>query len=101
SSSVADPGPVLYSVPGNYSVTLSVTNECGTTTVTSPIIVHPSPLVKVPADISVCAGETIGPLNFTSTPVAVSFSWTNSNPAIGIAASGNNNLIPAFTANNN
>jgi len=55
--------------------------------------------VSVPADVVVCAGGTVAATTFTSTPAGATFAWTNSNPAIGIAASGTGD-IASFTATN-
>jgi len=100
SSNLPNPGPITYSVPGTYTISLDVTNECGTTTVTTSLIVKPNPIPNVPGNIIVCPGVTVGPLGFTSTPSGATFSWVNSNTSIGLAAAGNSNPIPAFTATN-
>jgi gliding motility-associated-like protein len=55
--------------------------------------------VTVPANSSVCAGATIPLTAFVSSPAGATFAWTNSNPLIGLAASGTGQ-IPAFTATN-
>jgi gliding motility-associated-like protein len=99
SSTLANPGTILYNTPGTHTVSLAVTNECGTTTVTRSITVNPVPVIAVPAPTSLCAGEQAGPFNFSSTPAGATFTWTNNNTSIGLAASGSGN-IPAFTANN-
>ena len=52
----------------------------------------------VPND-TVCHNATAGPYSFTSSTPGVTFNWTNSNPTIGLAASGTGN-IAAFTAVN-
>jgi gliding motility-associated-like protein len=68
--------------------------DCGTPTVscTNPVIT-PEP------DLVYCAGNAV-PLNsFVSTPGGATFTWTNSNPSIGLAASGSGS-VPAFTATN-
>ena len=100
SSTSADPGNITYNSPGAYTISLSVTNECGTTTVTSPITINPTPVPVVPANIIVCAGASVGPLNFNSVTPGATFTWTNSNTSIGLAASGVSNPIPAFTSVN-
>lgn len=100
SATTPDPGKITYDTAGNYAVTLAVTNSCGTTTFTHPIVVHPTPKITVPSDISVCAGESAGPLNFTSAPSGAAFTWTNSNTGIGLGADGSSNPIPAFTTIN-
>ncbi|TCJ12627.1 PKD domain-containing protein [Flaviaesturariibacter flavus] len=88
-----------YPNPGTFSIQLDVTNECGTTTVTQPVQVNPTPAVDQPADIVVCNTLTAPATNFTSAQAGLTFNWTNSDPSIGLAASGTGN-IPAFTAIN-
>lgn len=99
-STLASPGNVIYNTPGNYTVSLAVTNDCGTTTVSNPLTVNPAPDVTVPANVVVCAGQTVGPFTFSSTLAGTSFTWTNNNTSIGLAANGNGN-IGSFTAINN
>jgi gliding motility-associated-like protein len=60
--------------------------------------VNPVPSVTVRTDTSVYDGAVVPSFNPVTTPAA-SVSWTNSNPAIGLAASGTGN-IPSFTAVN-
>ncbi|MBS1741978.1 MAG: PKD domain-containing protein [Bacteroidetes bacterium] len=100
SSTAANPGTIVYNTSGNYTVTLAVSNECGTTNATTPVVVHPTPVPTVPVDIVRCAGTSIGPLSFSSSIAGATFSWTNSNPGIGLAASGSSNTIPVFTTQN-
>lgn len=72
---------------------------CTGPTSTFTITVNPSPTVVAEPNISVCAGAVI-PLNsFTSIPPGATFTWTNSNTAIGLAASGSGS-VPSFTATN-
>lgn len=99
SSSAASPGTVTYATPGTYTISLSVTNECGTTAASQSVTVKPVPDFTVPADVVACPGTQIGSFSFASIPPGASFSWINSNAAIGLAASGNG-AIPVFTAAN-
>lgn len=99
-STSADPGPVNFTAVGTHNITLAVTNECGTTTANSSVIVSVAPDVVVPANQNYCGGQTTGPLNFSSTVGTPVYNWTNSNPAIGLAANGSGN-IPSFTVINN
>ncbi len=55
--------------------------------------------VATVANQVVCRSASSTAVNFTGTPVGAIFRWTNSNPAIGLAASGTGN-IAAFTASN-
>jgi len=84
------------------TATVSVTptlSGCVGVPVTYTITVNPTPTVTVPANITVCGGNNVSASAFTSVPAGATFTWTNSNIAIGLAASGTGNT-PAFTAIN-
>ncbi|MCW3084739.1 MAG: hypothetical protein JWP12_2105 [Bacteroidetes bacterium] len=84
------------------TATIAVTataNGCTGLPVTYTITVNPTPTVIVPADTTVCNGGTVVASNFTSTTTGASYTWTNSDPSIGLVASGTGN-VPAFTAAN-
>jgi hypothetical protein len=70
----------------------SVTSSAINVNVTS------APVVNFVSDKNVCGGN-ISATNFSSTPSGATYTWTNSNTAIGLAAGGNGN-VPAFTAVN-
>ncbi len=55
--------------------------------------------VSVGDDTTVNDGAIIPATNFIGTPAGINFNWTNSNPAIGLAANGTGN-VPSFTATN-
>ena len=63
------------------------------------IIVNPQPTVTIPTNTTVCNGAAIPATAFTSTPVGATYTWTNSNTAIGLAANGVGD-ISSFTATN-
>jgi hypothetical protein len=63
---------------------------------TFQITIKPLPVMDAPPDLTVC-GETEVVVEFTG-PAGATFAWTNTNPAIGLPASGTGNI--AFTANN-
>lgn len=100
-SNLANPTNIIYPTKGTYTIGLTVTTECGTPVSTSTtIVVNEVPVLADLPDISVCNGAVIPAVNFsTSTSGPVTYSWTNSNTAIGLAASGVGNL-PSFTAIN-
>ncbi|MFZ2899455.1 MAG: hypothetical protein WA004_12575, partial [Saprospiraceae bacterium] len=67
---------------------------------TFTITVNPLPSMNQPASQEVCGGNATQAVNFSSSATGTTFSWTNNNTSIGLAASGSGN-IPAFTAVNN
>ena len=83
-----------------YTVTGTPINSCFTA-ISFPIVVYvtPSPTVVPETNITVCAGAVVPINTFVSVPAGATFAWTNSNAAIGLAASGVTSL-PAFTATN-
>lgn len=62
------------------------------------ITVTPLPVVNFVTNMTVC-GSPISASSFSSTPSGASYSWTNSNTAIGLSAGGTGN-VPAFAAGN-
>lgn len=62
------------------------------------ITITAAPAINFIANKNVCGGD-IGASSFSSTPPGASYTWSNSNTAIGLAASGTGN-VPAFTAVN-
>lgn len=96
----SNPGSIAFNTAGNQTISVDVTNECGTTTITKPLSVTAAPDVTVPANATFCAGQPTGGFSFSGSVVNTTYNWTNNNPAIGLAASGSGN-IPNFTATNN
>jgi gliding motility-associated-like protein len=88
------------STPGLVSYYVSqTTNGCESPLAQLDVIVTPLPTMNTPIAEEVCAGAAIPSIVFTSGTAGTTFAWTNDNPSIGLAASGNSNL-PAFTATN-
>ncbi|MEM0543154.1 PKD domain-containing protein [Flavobacterium sp. j3] len=82
-----------------YTITPKI-GTCSGATFTVIVTVNPAAQVNQPIDVSVCNGATTSAVNFTTTnPSGTTFSWTNSTPSIGLAASGNGN-VPSFIAVN-
>jgi large repetitive protein len=90
------PATVDNMVNGTYTFTPSA-GQCATTA-SFQLEVNPIPTVTVRTDTAVYDGAVVPLYNFTSTPGST-ISWTNSNTAIGLAASGTGN-VPSFTAVN-
>lgn len=94
---LTNPGPGVTTT--TYTVTTTNTASSCTSTDIVVVTVNPPPIITAEANISVCAGVAIAANTFVSTPAGASFAWTNSNPAIGLAASGTIS-VPGFTATN-
>ena len=83
---------------GVYTFTPTA-GQCAVTA-TYTVQVNQIPVVTAPSNITVNDGTVIPATVFTTTPATgVTINWTNSNPAIGLAASGTGN-VPQFTATN-
>ena len=83
---------------GNYTVTVLL-NGCQAQQIL-PVVVSPSPNVTPVSPITLCSGATVPAQTFTGTPATATFTWSNNQTSIGLAASGNGGL-PSFVATNN
>ena len=91
---------VTWNTTPGGQVCVDWTDACGTSPQTCiNVTVNPEPTANVPANATYCPGDPVPAANFTSNPAGATYTWTNSNTAIGLAASGNGNT-PAFTATN-
>ena len=89
-------------IVATITVTPSYTNlgvTCTGDPMTFTITVNPTPTVDPITDKVYCNAQQTSILALTGTVPGTTFSWTNSNPAIGLAANGSGN-IPVFTATN-
>lgn len=94
-----DPGKITYSNSGNYTISLVVTNSCGAKMAVSNLFtVHSSPVMDSIPNITVNNKELTGTIKFTGSS-GIQYAWTNDNTAIGLAASGQGDILP-FTALN-
>lgn len=75
-----------------YYVITPTTNGCAGIKDTASLIIQPVATVQGLSPISVCPGALIAPAAFTSNPSGSTFVWANSNPAIGLVASGTGNI---------
>lgn len=76
--------------------------NCTGPTKTFTITVNPKANVTKPTNIDVCNGNTVAAITFGSSNSGgtKTYTWTNTNPSIGLGASGTGD-IPSFTAINN
>jgi len=89
-------------ITATITVTPSYTNAGATCTGTPQVFtitVKPTPDVTQPADVPLCKGSVSSAISFSSAVAGTTYTWTNSNTAIGLAASGSGN-VPSFTATN-
>lgn len=99
-STNANPGTIVFSNPGTHTVKLTITNECGSYSVSEQFVTWPLSVLTLPAPPRLCGGTSTAALNFNATLPGTSIRWTNNNPSIGLPVSGIGN-IPSFTAINN
>ncbi len=87
----------------SISSTITVTptlNTCTGIPSNYTITVHPTPTVVTPSDESICSESYSAIKIFVSDPVGGTFTWTNSDPSNGLAATGINN-VPSFLTSYN
>lgn len=99
-SSNPNPGAITFNTPGQHTIELAVTNECGTATASQQFSNNTGADLTIPSSAVLCGGSSTGALNFTTTPSGANVTWTNDHPEIGLAASGTGN-ISSFVATNN
>ncbi|RYY84765.1 MAG: T9SS type A sorting domain-containing protein, partial [Chitinophagaceae bacterium] len=88
------------SAAGTYTITYTTGGAgagCANTATTQLTILTTSTVNPV-QNLVLCNGATSLPVAYTG---ATAYSWSNTNPSIGLAASGNGTSLPAFTAVNN
>lgn len=101
SSNSPSPGTVTYNTTGNYTVSLTVTNECGvSTTATELFSVNVSPsITNTNLSQTICSGSQTSLVTLTSNTASTTYSWT-ATATMGVTSfttSGNTNTIPVQT----
>ncbi|GAA4898318.1 hypothetical protein GCM10023311_24000 [Flaviramulus aquimarinus] len=95
-----NPGTIVYATPGNYQITFSVTNNCGTTTDTEDFAVNPIPTItNTNLTQTICSGTDTSEITLTSDITNTTYTWTTTAPVgvTGFIASGNTDIIPVQT----
>jgi hypothetical protein len=85
-----------YSVVGTNTVTGCKSNMANTVSVS----INPLPTVNTVSNQTACNGATQNAIAFTGSVGGTSYSWTNSNPAIGLG-SGGTGIVCGTTAGEN
>jgi large repetitive protein len=93
-----------FTPPVNFvgTITLTLTTDdpigpCTPAQDTVILTIIPTPTINTISNSQYCDGTSVGPITFTGIN-ATSFTWTNSNPLIGLSASGSGAI--GFTATN-
>ncbi|WP_339756800.1 PKD domain-containing protein [uncultured Winogradskyella sp.] len=99
-SNQLNPGTITYSTVGDYTVTFSVTNSCGTSIVTEDFSVNEMPSI-INTDLlqSLCSGSQSVAINFVSDTPNTTYNWSSNNPVglMGYTPNGTSNPILAQT----
>ncbi|MDI6032942.1 PKD domain-containing protein [Flavobacterium sp. LB2P84] len=100
-AATAIPGTITYGTAGNYTVSLTVTNECGvsaTSTKTFSVGTAPA-LTNTALTQTICSGSSTDLVNLTADTAGTTFSWTATATSgiTGFATSGVTNTIPVQT----
>jgi len=72
---------------------------CAGTPISYTYTVNPTPTVNAVSNQTVCRGSNVAAVTFTGATTGTVYNWTNSNTAIGLAASGTGN-IASFVGTN-
>ena len=100
SSNALNPGTISYPNVGNYTISLSVTNTCGTETVTEDFSINEVPsLTNTDFNQTICSGSDTTAINLMSDIAGTTFSWSSNTPAglTGYLPSGTTDVIPSQT----
>ena len=100
-STTLNPGTITYNTVGNYTVSLVVTNDCGSSaTATTTFAIKPVPIITNTALAqTICSGLKTDLVTLTSNLPNVTYSWTAAaTPGItGFVPSGTSNTLPVVT----
>ena len=100
-SNLEIPGAITYNTPGNYVVTLNITNSCGVSvTSTKSFLVNPIPvLTNTVLSQTICSGEQTSLVTLTADNPGTGFTWSaTATPGVsGFTASGNSTTLPVQT----
>jgi gliding motility-associated-like protein len=92
------------STNANILGTISVTptlNGCTGSSASFTITILPTPTINAINNVSGCPGSSADPADFVSIPAGATFTWSNSNAAIGLGVSGNDQITPFNLGSNN
>jgi gliding motility-associated-like protein len=107
SSTIENPENIAYDTPGVYTITLEVTNECGTTSATQEFEVLEKPVItNLITTQEICSNQSTIAVPLTSSNPNTTYTWTsttvpNNTDISGFISSGSTAEIPSQTLINN
>ena len=92
-----------FFIPISANITvIPISNTCIGTPIQFTILANPTPTIVQVADQFICKGVPTASINFSGSGVANTvYSWTNTNPAVGLASTTGSGSIATFTSINN
>ena len=90
---------ISVNTPNTYDVQLNYGNAACTTHVQQVVTAGTVPVIDAVSNKYHCVGATTSAIPLTGGAPGTTYTWTNSNPAIGLGANGTGD-IPSFTATN-
>ena len=105
-SNASSPNPTInFITPNTYTITVELTNECGTASSSQTFLLQPVPeITNTDLIQTICSGVQVDEIIFESTEPGTTFSWITTATANidGEVASGSGSSIPAhvLTLNN-
>ena len=74
--------------------------QCPGDSIVVPVVVQPNLGMNAVQDFTVCPGTIINPVDYITSPIGATLTWTNTNSDIGIPTSGSGQ-IPTWSAGSN
>ncbi len=81
---------------GTYTVTVTDPACPDIVTASTTVTVYQSPTIDAISDITVCNTDVVTIPAFTGNDPATTYSWSNTNTAIGLGPSGNGNIVAFY-----
>ena len=89
---------IVYSTPGTYTITLTVTNECGSTPSTRTFTVKPLPTATISGGSTVCQNAPSPTITFVAPSNTAAAPYTTSPPYIFTYTIFNGSTTTTYTA---